>query len=434
MGNKIEYSNNENNIVLTVSEDNLEAYLEIRSCPDFLNEKDIVDLIDRSGIKFGIEAAKEYLQNKDYLKKFDEPFLIAKGEKFKEASVEFDVLFPLENNYSPEHPITGLQNLVKVCANEPLAHLFITRDEVPGKDIFGNLMNSGLSPDDVINNYLGENVYYSEERSQIFSETIGYPYLEENKIHVKSDFELEGNVDINYQNFTLYGNLKVNGNITDKIQINVKGNLEVNGELNDVDLIVGGNAKINGDIINSSVSAQGNLTIDTAEDSTIISAQKIILKNHCHFCKIIAEKGLAGDNSTSTIVGGITLSGDNIELAVAGNSSYLNTEIEISISPYLKENMLKLNKELIRLTDSSNPDKERIKTLEDELHILESKFEEKLNQALFSEEDVPKHITVYKKIFGGTYLRILKKAVTVTEDQERVSFSVVNGDLITDSF
>ena len=54
------YNNEEKNIVLEISDDGYNAYLTIDKPEEFINESDIIKLIEQSGIKYGIDAAKQF--------------------------------------------------------------------------------------------------------------------------------------------------------------------------------------------------------------------------------------------------------------------------------------------------------------------------------------------------------------------------------------
>jgi uncharacterized protein (DUF342 family) len=434
------YTNENGSMEIRVSDDSFSAVLTINDHGVFQNEDDLLKLIEKSGISYGFENAQNYNIKNSSEKKFGEPFLIALGDTLDEPEVEFNPLFDTGNCFNPisfDNQFHLLQKFHFVERGTNLAQLFVTKTGSAGKNIYNIEISPEASNETILDKHLGDNVYYSEEKSMIIADKSGYPYLDEmEKIHIKSDFEINENVGLNFDNFKLHGNLTINGNVYEKIQMKINGDLTVNGDINDAELDISGKVNLNGDILNcreTGIIAQGDVTFNSAESARIVTAGKIYFKDNAHFCRLIADHGIYGDENTSSIVGGLVQSGENIEVAVIGNSGAIGTEVEVTISPYIKEKMLVSTKEMMKLRDKPDS-QDRFNYLAQEMEQLESKLEDDINEALLSDEQIPRHITILKKIFGGTYLRVLKKSVTVSEEMERVSFSIVNGELFTDQF
>jgi uncharacterized protein (DUF342 family) len=434
------YSSDNKAIIISISEDAFSAYCTINDHGVFQSEADLIQLIEDSGIVYGFENAQNYNQANNLSKEFGEPFLIALGNSYEEANVEFIPVFDTENCFNPltfNNQFQLLNDFHFVEAGENLAQLFITSDGSSGKNVFGEEVSPESNNEVTLLRHIGENVYYSEEKSMIIAEQAGYPYLDDDqKIHIKSNFEINEDVGLNFDNFKLQGNLTIYGNVHEKITMNIIGNLIVNGDINDAKLEVSGKVIVNGDILNcreTGIVAKGDVSFNSAESARVVTSGKIEFKENAHFCRLIADQGIFGDEKSGSIIGGLVQSGENIEVAVIGNSGAIGTEVEVTISPYVKEKMLVLTKEMMKMRDKPELSA-KFDKLSQEMEMLEEKLEEDINTALLSDNQIPRHITVMKKIFGGTYLRVLKKSVTISEEIERVSFSIVNGELYTDQF
>ncbi|PID29026.1 MAG: hypothetical protein CSB55_02865 [Candidatus Cloacimonadota bacterium] len=434
------YNNANGSAEIKISEDSFSAFLTINDDGVLQNENDLLSLIEESGITWGFENAALYNEENGIRKKTGEPFLIALGDKFDEPEAEFNPLFNPEESFNPSsfaNRFHLLKDFDFAEKDSALAQLFITKSGITGRNVYGTEISPEFSDEEILKKHLGENVFYSEEKSMIMAAKAGYPYLdEEGKVNVKSDFEINENIGLNFDNFGLRGNLTVNGNVSEKIKMKIDGNLTVNGDINDADIEISGQVSINGDIMNckeTGIVAQGNVSFNSAESARVVTAGQIYFEDNAHFCRLIAEKGIYGSEKGSAIVGGLIQSGEHIEAAVIGNPGAIGTETEITISPFIKEKMLVLNKESVKLRDHPEH-RERMAFLTAEMEKLAEKYEEAINKALLPDQQIPRHITVFKKIFGGTYLRILKKSITVSEELERVSFSIVNGEFFTDEF
>ncbi len=435
-----QFSNEKETIHLEIADDNYTAYLTIQESEEFINENDIISLIEQSSISYGIEQAIEYMQENEIKKEINKPFPIAIGQKTKEPEVEFSTLFNTEQSY---HPALGnqfhlLKNLVKIKAGEPVAHLFVSKPSKSGYNIFGEEVSPENTEQQIIENYLGENVQYSMDRGQILSKVAGYPWVDElSRVHVKSEFIIDKDMDLTIEHFDFFGHLIVKGDIKDKIQIKIDGDLDIEGDINDASVEVTGNILVKGNILNcrqGGVIADGNIQFDSSENSRIACGGKISFTKNAHFCRLMAEKGIFGQEEGSAIVGGIAQSGEHIEASMIGNAGMMSTETEISISPYTKEKMLLLTKHIMRLREIGQSDSDEFFKLSEKLQDLEAQLEDEINRTLKNEDQLPKHILAYKKVFPGVYIRILKKSMNVSEEMKSVSFAIIDGDLAIDEY
>lgn len=416
---------------LEITDDSLSAHLTIKATQKPINEDDIIQLLDEAGISSG------FTKESEIERKFDQPFLIASGKPVVPANVEFELLYDAhQKEYFASCQLQDLQELDFVQADEPIAHFFITKEAEPGTDIFGN----EILPEDnnILDKYIGENVYYDQDRSQIIAKESGYISLaDKTQVNIVSSFELDKNLDINFDNFVMKGNLTVNGDIKDKIKINIVGNLIVNGDIDDAVIEVDGNMQVRGNIRNchlGGISCTGNIDFVSAENAKIVCGKSVSFSENCHFCRIIANNEVNGAEENSILMGGIVQAGGNIEAAVIGSSTSTSTEVEITVSPYIKEKMMRLTKKLNKIKQNIDADDRVLAKLTEQLDDYEAKLEEDINHALFESDNETKHIVVFKKIFPGTYLRILRKSVNIAETMERVSFSISAGELINDFF
>ncbi|MCD4651496.1 MAG: FapA family protein [Candidatus Cloacimonetes bacterium] len=430
------FSNPDGNIHLTISEDGLTCEMIIDETTGFISEEDILTLIKEAAIVEGIELAVQTAEEEGITKAPGVPFPLAIGISASEPLAEFSPVFDTGNCIDPDFDTTdfsALDSLERVIAGQSLAHLYITRQGKSGKTVTGVTLEPMLNEEDIICAYIGEGVSYDEQNSTIVAKNAGYPYLDtDNRVHIKSDFTIDTDLDRNFDSFSLFGNLTVNGEIKDKIIVTVTGNLTVNGDINDATLNVEGNLKVNGDILNcrsGGITVNGNLEFESAEHAHLFCSRRIKFSHNAHFCKLIAEKGIYGNEETSSVVGGQVQSGEQIEAAIIGNSSAIGTELEITICPFTKELLLVMTHKLMKLNKQPGDNKEQIEALRDKLDTLEDRLEDSINRILNEEDDVSKHLIAFKKLFPGTYFRILKKSITIAEEQNRVCYSITDGDL-----
>lgn len=433
------YYNEEKTILLEISDDGYNAFLTIEEFDDFIDETDIVKLIEESGVKYGIEEAREFIKANNFNKEFSVPFPIAIGSRAKEPEVEFSLLFDSNNSYNSTigNQFFLLESINKIQKGEPLAHLFITKQAKPGINVFGEEVTTNNSERLLIDQYLGDNVEYDHDRGQIIASQSGYPWVDDlNRINVKSDFSIDHDL-VDNEKLVLFGNLTIKGNVSSNSNLQIDGDLFIENDIEDSTIYCTGNLVVLGNILNcklEGIITEKDVVFNNAENSRIACGGKISFEKNAHFCKLMAEKGVFGSEDNSSIVGGIIQSGEHIEAAIIGNVSNMATEIEISISPFTKEKMLLLTKQIMKMREYEQTDTADFLDKSEKLQILEDKLESEINRALKNDDMVPKHILAFKKVFPGVYLRILKKSMNIVEMAERTSYSIVNNELIAEEY
>jgi len=331
-----------------------------------------------------------------------------------------------------------LEGLNKITKGEPLAHLFVTKPAKPGINIFGDEVETQSSEKILISQYIGENVEYEHDRGQIIATESGYTWIDDlGRINIKSHFVIDEEINIDYENFYLFGSLTIKGSVSDGANLKIDGDLYIEKDVEDSTIYCTGNIKVFGNILNckqEGITAEGDIIFNNAENSRLACGGKISFEKNVHFCKLMAEKGVYGDEENSSIVGGVIQSGEHIEAAIIGNASMMNTEAEISISPFTKEKMLQLTKQIMKMREYEKTDTTEFLKMTEQLQELEDKLEYEINRALRNDDMVPKHILAFKKIFPGVYNRILKKSLNITERHERVSYSIVKNQITAEEY
>jgi len=427
------------NFSIEIADDQFSAFLTIRGTDDFLCEQELLELIAKTGITYGFSQATQMIEEKGIKKLPNQPFPFAIGDLPKAPEIEFSPLIDADKCYKPnDDSLSKLKSMQRVQKGDPLAHLFVTKPSVVGKNIFGFEVTHEMYENQVINDYLGDNVAYSVERGQIIATASGYPYMDElPRMHVKSEFTVEGGLDSSFAERDFFGTIVVNGDVSDKVRLNIVGDLIVNGNIVDAEISVDGNITVSGtikDCDNPGIIATGKIEFQAAENSKIVAGNIINFKKSIYFCKVLAENSITGDEETSSIVGGVCQSGENVEVSIIGNTGSIGTEVEICISPYTKERLYIISKQMLKLKEQNQTGNIEYIDLQEEQARYELRLEDKINQMIKNLENLPKHIIVYKKIFPGSYIRILKKSKHLTEEMNRVSFSIVNSELVADIF
>jgi uncharacterized protein (DUF342 family) len=403
------YTNSEKTLLLTISKDDLSAYLTIEDNGNMIDEKEISSLLSSIGIKSGLEEANEYNIKNEITKEIGKPFLIAlASNQMGEQEIAYN--FDPESciNIDEHYGADGLSQYEKVEKNQPLADIYIPKIQEAGVDIFGNEVSSGQESQVNVEDVLGNNVYYSTDTNQILSSEAGYPYFDhENKICVKSTFISQ---DIYDTNKTIYGNTTIDGVISNS-------NLEVFG-----DLWVKGNIR---NCNNGGIIVHGNVIIDYVEDSKIVASGEITINKNARNSLMFAN-GAIEAGEFSSISGGITQSGKSVELFSIGSPIGTFTEVEIAIVPFIKEQIRITGNKLIQARDETEVDETLISSLAVKLRELQSEFDNEIEK---SHNIDSLKITIKEKVYPNSDIRILKDILEISEEKTNIEITVNDSGL-----
>ena len=398
------YTNSDKTLYLTISKDNLSAYLTIEDNGNMIDEKEISSLISSVGIKNGLEEALDYNIKHGILKEIGNPFLIALASARK-AKAGIMHKFAPESciNIDEHYEMDALSQFEKVEKDQPLADISISGAQESGIDIFGNKVSSEPESQVNVEDILGKNVYYSAETNQILSSEAGYPYFDyENKICVKSTFISQ---DIHDTNKTIYGNTTIDGVISNS-------NLEVFG-----DLWVKGNIR---DCNNGGIIVHGNIIFDYAENSKIIVSGKIMINKNARNSLIYAN-GIIEAEENSSISGGVIQSGEGLDVFSIGSPLGILTEVEIAIAPFLKEQIRITVNKLTQARNDSEVDETLISSLVEKLQELKLEFVKEIEK---SHNIDSLKIIIKEKIYPNSNIRILKDVLEISEEKTNIIISV----------
>ncbi|MCF7857771.1 MAG: FapA family protein [Candidatus Cloacimonetes bacterium] len=405
------YANQDKSLLLTISKDNLSAYLTIENNSKMLDEKEITALISSVGIKYGFENAKQYNEKNEIKKELGKPFLIARSiAENSQPGITF--LFEADSciNFNEHYELEDLSDFIKVEKDQALADVSRGDSKEEGKDIFGKSLKESTGSKINVEEYFGNNVYFSAETNQMLAADAGYPYFDrENRICVKTSFISE---DIDNTTKTIYGNTTIDGVISNS-------NLEIFG-----DLWVKGNIR---DCLSTGIIVHGNVILDYAERAKISASGEITINKSARNSLIYANGAIkAADNCS--ISGGVIQSGIELQLFSVGSPLGILTEVEIGIKPFTKQQIKIIGHKLNTLRRKSEADEESaIVSLVDQLKSLQTEFSE-ISENPINQESLT--ITIKEKVYPNSEIRILKDKIEFTEEKHSIEISVGETGLV----
>jgi len=439
---------NDDGYKLSVSRDELSAYLTFTE-EDFVSDRAdvtaILEVIRRVGIKVGVleSALKDAISNRVV----DKPIMIAAGEPpeiGRNACIKY--FFRTEERASPKEDEDGridykeLDFIQNVVADELLARKTPAEQGKSGESVFGNELAAPAGRDTKLN--AGQNTKMSEDGLEIRATAEGSIVFTGNRVSIQETRTIGGSVDSATGNIKCSGSLRIGENINTGFRVDVKGDLEVNGQVHDAKIYCGGNVIVKGGFFGNGsgkIVAEGNITVKWAENQTLWSNGSVHLGGESLNCKIYGKNVVTASSSKSAIVGGEIASKYRIQAPVLGSDAGTPTSLKVAFDADTMRELKKVDVEIERVEDDYarvkegltelyklqmvrklNPQKEavlakleqfhkrapgQLKELKTRKKYLESKLKEIKDAAIIGE----KHVFQGTKVqFGTIYREIIE--------------------------
>ncbi|HNZ07726.1 MAG TPA: FapA family protein [Candidatus Cloacimonadota bacterium] len=417
------YTNPSGNLSLRISEDKLSAWLTVHTSGKLINERDILDLIDRAGIKYGFEDALRYIRAHNLEKDFDQPFPVAMcktGGSGNTIKRFFDV--EQARAFNPRVTPEQIPSLTCVEAGTVLADLSDNIFDREGSiyNVLGEMIAPTQTDLDAATAMAGENVSYLPEKGQFVSVKSGYIALDdEDRVSVHSTLIIQGDLE-GVQDLRAPVDLIVEGSIRGS-GIHLQGGLSVSGDIYESGISCGGDLLVGGEIRSC---RQGGLeVIGDLRCGRIISSR--VLCRGLLSCSEIRSSEVVGEKGISTqadgpIIASNAQSAVRIEAGHAGEADdESETVLEITISPFLKALMMHLTRELVHA--KQNGRQEEVKEIAARISTCEHELDRELNDFLVCESDQLRGVKIIGNVYPVLKVRVLKHEYKISKYQSGLS-------------
>jgi uncharacterized protein (DUF342 family) len=335
-------------VTALVSSDQLEAYLYIKppeNGGDGPTLKDMTDVLAKHKISYNVDMEK--LRSLAINPVYQENILIARGlapvdgtdgrAEFKIRTVKSELKPRVNEDGTVDY--RDLELVENVSKGQVLCVITPPTEGTPGISVQGRklIQKRGRS----VPSYIGSNTVYNQDCTKIISKIDGQVEFNGIKINVSETFTVSGNIDISTGNISVAGNLCVNGMVYSGYVAEAKGNIIINGNVENATVRAGGSIILKSGVINSTIYGSGNLNCKYLENCSVtvkgnIEAGSIVKSN------IICGKSIRVMGSIAKIVGGSYIVGDNIEARSIGSEAGVNTTLEIGSDYTLVERQREL--------------------------------------------------------------------------------------------
>ena len=315
----------------------------------------VMDALKEKGIVYGIdeEAIEEGVKHFSI-------FIAAEGDPpIAGENAYIDRKFNLGVKGRPvmdEYDRVDYKNLnlfVLVKANDTLAIRIPQTKGTPGKDIYGDVVPAQNGrpvpmPNGKNTIVLGENQLIAAINGQIVDTGT--------KISVDPKLVIKGSIGVGTGDIEFDGGVTIGGDVK-------QGDVEIKGSVNGGE-VEGRNVIISGGVTGANrckVQAKQDVRVAFAENAVIEAGKDIYIADVALHSTLRAGKRIVVEGKHGQIMGGLAVSGEEVQAKVIGNEAYVITRISVGVDPNLQReyhNVCKSYKEgkkrLLHITQTLN--------------------------------------------------------------------------------
>ncbi|MFH1562304.1 MAG: FapA family protein [Nitrospirota bacterium] len=343
------------NLTIKVTSDKMKAYLCINNHNPYnalLEMNTISYKLWDEGVKCGIKAPviKTMLASQVY----DRSILIAEGippQHGQDAVIEYKFKkkdkVNLREDFNGKVDFRDLGLIDIVHASDVLAIKIPSTQGTSGKMVTGEEIPTTNGQD--VSIPVGENTHLANNGLTLLSSLDGYIFWDNDKIGVRTTYEVSGDVDMNVGNIYFVGPVKVKGDVKEGFTIKTKGDIEIGGGVENATLISEGNITIMHGIIGkrAKIIAAGDLKCKFIQNTNVeikgnIIVEEAILHSDVHTGKGVFVLG----GKKGAIIGGKIIAKTEVNAKNIGSMSEVPTQIEVGVDPGVRQEMLALEESL----------------------------------------------------------------------------------------
>ena len=309
----------------------------------------VMDALKEKGIVYGIdeEAIEEGVKHFSI-------FIAAEGDPAVPGENAYiDRKFNLGVKGRPvmdEYDRVDYKNLnlfVLVKANDTLAIRIPQTKGTPGKDIYGDVVPAQNGRPIPMPN--GKNTIVLGE-NQLIAAIAGQIVDTGTKISVDPQLYIKSSVGVKTGNIDFDGGVTISGDVKQGFSVKATGDVEIKGSVN------GGEVEGRNVIIGGGVTGANRCKVQAQLDVKDIYIADVALHSTLRAGKRIVVEGKHGQ-----IMGGLAVSGEEVQAKVIGNEAYVITRVSVGVDPNLQReyhNVCKSYKEgkkkLLHITQTLN--------------------------------------------------------------------------------
>ena len=350
-----------------------------------------------------------------------------------------------------------INNFLCVEEGQLLVEKFPAKPGIPGTDVYGAPIPAKPGRD--VKMPVGKNIITVDDW-RLYAAINGHLNIFlDKRINVLPIIIIDGDVDYSTGNIDFKGSVIVRGSVQPDFVVKAGGNVEVCGTIS------GGMVEANNIIVRkgiqgmnrSVIRARDRLVATFIENATVYADQDVVVSDVILTSSIFAGMRVMVEGRRGLIRGGRVSAGELIRASTIGNETGVVTELEVSVSAALKDELLNLRQEIKKaqilqeelnlslsflrnkgIEHLSADKSERYRKNEAEYSALPHRIEE-MRQRITDLEELlrglkPGKIRVSNVIYPGSKIYIGSLTKIPIEPHKFVSFYVLDGEIRVTSF
>jgi hypothetical protein len=417
--------------------------------------------LKKAGVVYGIDTDLIHTIFKE--KRFYTEITIASGTPAvdgKDAEVKY--YFDAKSDLKPQEDEKGnvdyknIQLIKSVKKGQKLAEVI---PPVPGKE-GKTVQDKKILP--VIGKAAkipsGPNTEASPDNPNILIASIdGSVRLSRNQVVVDSIFVIEKDVNYETGNIDYVGTLVIKGDVKSGFEVKIKGDLEINGLVEDARIIADGNVVIKNGFLgrgNGFIEAGGDVTLKFCENQNIQAKGSIYIGEAVLHSSLQSESRIEVKGSKGAIVGGVARATKGIVAKEIGNYQEIKTEVIVGIDESIIKKMQEIDEEIKKTNENLNNIKKalytfykhkmsgkklkkeheelfgKLQTLQQQIPLQMPELEEQRKKI---EEEMKKYsditVDVLGTVYPGTRIVIQKFKKSINAETKKVRFKVIEEEI-----
>ena len=337
-----------------------------------VKKEEVVDYLEGEGINYD-EAAVDRVFEEEI---FEEEVLIAEGKDpvhGKDGKIELKIDVEEEEEEEVEEETVDFregETVVSVKEEEVLAKIYSPTDGEVGRSVYGEEIPP--EPGEDVEIKAGENTTFSSDGTEIVAERDGRARLigdkDTQELIVEPVLEIDGDLDYEVGNIEFDGVVIVKGMILDGFKVEAKQGVEAES-------VGKAHVKTEGDVVveqglvgrdEGLVEAGGNVFAKYVENCRVKAGGNVMVRQAIMHSEVDAEENVIIDGKRrGDIIGGQTRAGNIVQAQKIGAKLASKTEVDVGISPRLRDRVAKLEDEIDVQKDNMDKVRSGIKGLMD---------------------------------------------------------------------
>ena len=409
------YSNSREDIIIEVTDNKLCATMTIKRDGGVIEQDEILSLINQAGISNGFISSIDQEGEKE----FNQSFKIAEVDAI-DQEVSLDLYYKTDELYYPKTPLneTNIFRLVYVQKGSAIAKLTYDENMLSKKDVYGNYLLTLEERNNVIERYKGDNIDFDLNSREYIAQKSGYLSLgADGKYSIINHLYIKQDINRNYGNIYILGNLTIAGNVQNVRHIRVVGQLTIEGDVFQSNLYAEQGITIQGKLENCNgggVTCPKDIHCSEIRKSKVFAGDNLLIKGNIYNSKLVGETSIQVANEVEILASELQ-SSRYLKVGNVKNEGDFVSELEITVSPYTKEQLMILTRELVYFNENDS-ENEKIPIIKREIKQLEENLSAKVEEAIELENNNSLMIETTGLIARGVKLKILKESLVVDDD------------------